>query len=117
MVDIFGVMRASRGGTRRAGSAVERFRFDKESLAGGLGLHVFVDPGFPTLAGGGVAPAEDEARDFRIRNRQLVAGWQKQAHGGRLKRGAGAAVENVAFDGLAILARDRDIAAVMKGLL
>jgi hypothetical protein len=85
-------------------------------FAGGLFLGVFLHPGFPGLAGGGVASGEGQGGDVGIRDRDLIVRILRvEADYGVFQRCRGATVEEVAFDFGSVFAGDSDVAAVVEG--
>ncbi len=97
---------------------VERFRFDCGLLSSRLALPVFADPRFPALACRRIAPAKGQARNFGKGDTLPRTSIRRQnSYQRRRERFAFFAVVHVAFYLAAVLAGDRDVAAVIEGLL
>ncbi len=85
-------------------------------FAGGFLFVPGFHPVFPMLAGGAVFASEFEAGDFGVRNFALVSRLGREVlHPGVGQRGAGGAIEDVGFNLLAGLERERDVAAIIEG--
>src|SRR5437899_3472144 len=85
------------------------------TIARSLLIPILPHPGFPTLAGSGVAPRKGQRSDLRIRNFCALIGifWQK-SHERIAKSGAGHPIKDVAFEFAAIPACNRNIAAIVE---
>src|SRR4051794_21498879 len=94
--------------------SVQLLRRDADVLLPrGLLLVVLLDPRLPALAGGGVAAGEGELGDVGVADAHLlVLVLRDQPDNGIIERLAGAAIEEVTLAGVAVLERDRHIAAV-----
>ena len=76
-------------------------------FSGGLLFLIFLHPGFPALAGRGVASGEGQGGNVGVGNlASLLTLLRQHAHVGIGQRLAGAAIEDVADDRLAALQRD-----------
>src|SRR5437868_5235629 len=100
-------------GSRRL---IELFGLDADVLLARLALlPIFSHPGFVALTRSGIAAAEGERGDIGIRNIQLLIRVRGiDAHQRVGESGAGTAVEDVAFDFLATLQSDGNIAAIIE---
>src|SRR3954466_4609427 len=97
-------------------SLVELLGLNADVLFAGLTLlPVLAHPRFVTLAGGSIATAEGERGDIGVRDIQLLVRIRRidTNHGVR-KRFAGAAIENVSVDFVAVLQSDGNVAAVVE---
>jgi len=81
----------------------------------GLLFPVFLDPGFPALAGGRVAAAKSERSDVGIGDFLAISGiFGKTRTNEVLQRRTSDAIEDVAFENRAIFARQGYVTAVIE---
>src|SRR6266542_5955803 len=83
-----------------------------------LFLAIALHPRFPAFSCSRVFARERQGGDVSVRNRDLLVSTSRvEPHGGVGERLPAAAVENIAFDLLAVFQRDGDVSAIVECLL
>src|ERR1700722_16073084 len=95
---------------------LQRFGLEPDVfLAGSFLFHIFLDPGFPAFACGGVASGKGEGCDIGVRNHHsLVGSSGKHSYDGLGQGRAALPVEQIPFDRGSVFAGDGHIAAIIK---
>src|SRR5579864_7776015 len=96
---------------------IQRFRLQGDVLfACGFLFLILLHPGLPAFACGSVFAGEGKRGDVGVRNRNfLIARFRIEADDRIGERFARAAIEDVAFELLAVLQRDGYVAAIIEG--